>query len=48
MPFEKGVYWTEECGQFINTTGCFMIIVPEKLQLENVDKRLVHDKTEYE
>lgn len=36
MPFEEGVYRTEEGGQFINTTGGFMIIVPEKLQFENV------------
>ena len=46
MPFEKGVYRTEEGGQFINTTGGFMIVVPERPQFENVDKRLIHDKTE--
>ena len=48
MPFEEGVYWTEEGGQFIYTTGDFMIVVPEKLQFENVDKRLIHNKTECE
>jgi hypothetical protein len=31
MPFEEGVYWTEESSQFINTIGGFMIVVPEKL-----------------
>lgn len=36
MPFEKGVYRAEESGQFINTTGGFMIVVPEELQFENV------------
>jgi hypothetical protein len=46
MPFEEGVYRTEEGGQFINTAGGFMIVMPEKLQFENVDKRLVHNKTE--
>jgi hypothetical protein len=48
MPFEEGVYRAKEGGQFINTTGGFMIVMPEKLQLENVDKGLVHDKTECE
>ena len=46
MHFEEGVYRAEEGGQFIYTTGGFMIVVPEKLQLENVDKRLIHNKTE--
>jgi hypothetical protein len=48
MPFEKGVYRAEESSQFINTIGGFMIVVPEKLQPENFDKRLIHDKTECE
>jgi hypothetical protein len=47
MPFEEGVYRTEEGGQFINTTGGFMIVVPEELQFENVDKRLIHNKFSY-
>ena len=48
MPFEEGVYRAEEGGQFIYTTGGFMIVVPEKFQLEDVDKRLVHNKAECE
>ena len=46
MHFEEGVYRAEEGGQFIYTTGGFMIVVPEEPQFENVDKRLVHNKTE--
>jgi hypothetical protein len=47
MPFEEGVYRIEEGGQFINTAGGFMIVAPKEPQLENVDKGLIHNKTEY-